>query len=140
MKDIDKLTREKYPANVEGTEAFNTANASILMKKTYRPLPSFLTIKDSEVEGLGLFATEEIYEDICLGATHVFDIRFENHLIRTPLGGFINHSNSPNCIIRQEEGTGSQEEGFPVRKYLHSLRNIKPGEELTVTYTTYKIN
>jgi len=140
MKDIDKLTREKYPANVEGTEAFNTTNASTVMKKTYRPLPGFLTIKDSEVEGLGLFTTEEIYEDICLGATHVFDIRFENHLIRTPLGGFINHSDSPNCIIRQEEGPGSQEEGFPVRKYLHSLRNIEPGEELTVTYTTYKVN
>jgi SET domain-containing protein len=110
------------------------------MTKTYRPLPSFLTIKDSEIEGLGLFATEEIYEDICLGTTHIFDIRFEDNLIRTPLGGFINHSDTPNCIIRrEEEGSSVMEKGFPIRNYLYSLRDIKPGEELTVTYTTYKV-
>ncbi len=110
------------------------------MTKTYRPLPCFLTIKDSEIEGLGLFATEEIYEDICLGATHVFDIRFEDNLVRTPLGGFVNHSDNPNCIImREEEGASVMEKGFPVRSYMYSLRNIKPGEELTVRYTTYKV-
>ena len=110
------------------------------MTKTYRPLPSFLTIKDSEIEGLGLFATEEIYEDICLGTTHIFDIRFEDNLIRTPLGGYINHSDNPNCIIiKEEEGASYLEKGFPIRSYLYSLRNIKPGEELTVKYTTYKV-
>jgi SET domain-containing protein len=107
---------------------------------SYRPLPTYVTIKESQIEGLGVFATEEIYEDICLGATHVYDIRFENSLIRTPLGGFINHSDTPNCIIRQEEeGSSYLEKGFPVRSYLYSLRNIQPGEELTVSYTTYKV-
>jgi len=110
------------------------------MSSTYRPLPQYLTIGLSEIEGLGVFATEEIYEDICLGATHVYDIRFENSLIRTPLGGFINHSDTPNCIIRkEEEGSSYLEKGFPVRSYLYSLRNIQPGEELTVSYTTYKV-
>lgn len=106
----------------------------------YRPLHEYLTIKESEIEGLGLYTTEEIYEDICLGATHVYDIRFEDSLIRTPLGGFINHSDNPNCIIRkEEEGSCYLEKGFPIRRYLYSLRAIQPGEELTVKYTTYKV-
>jgi SET domain-containing protein len=106
----------------------------------YRPLHEYLTIKKSKIEGLGLFATDEIYEDICLGTTHIYDLRFENNLIRTPLGGFINHSDNPNCIIKkEEEGSSYLEKGFPVRSYLYSLRNIQPGEELTVKYTTYKV-
>ena len=106
----------------------------------YKPLQKELTIKKSFIEGLGLFATDEIYEDICLGVTHVHDIRFEDSLIRTPLGGFINHSDNPNCIIKkEEEGSSYLEKGFPVRSYLYSLRTIQPGEELTVRYTTYKV-
>ena len=110
------------------------------MKNTYRPLPEYLTIKKSKIEGLGLYATDDIYEDLCLGVTHVYDLRFENNLVRTPLGGFINHSDNPNCIIRtEEEGSSIIEKGFPIRNYLYSLRDIKPGEELTVKYKTYKI-
>ena len=105
------------------------------MTKTYRPLPEFLTIKESEIEGLGLFATKEIYEDICLGITHVINHKFEDNMIRTPLGGFINHSKSPNCIIRHETGIGFNDNV----NVLYTLRDIKPGEELTVTYTTYKV-
>ena len=30
----------------------------------YKPLPDSLTIKDSKIEGLGLFATEDISENI----------------------------------------------------------------------------
>ncbi len=106
----------------------------------YRPLHEYLTIKESKIEGLGLFATDEIYEDICFGVTHVHDIRFEDSLIRTPLGGFINHSDNPNCIIKkEEEGSNTMEKGFPVIHLLTTLRNIQAGEELTVRYTTYKV-
>ena len=106
------------------------------MKKTYRPLPECLTIKESEIEGLGLFSTDEIKKDVCLGVTHVSDVRFDDSLIRTPLGGYINHSDSPNCILKKENKTTY---GFPLRNYLHTLRDINPGEEITVTYTTYKV-
>ena len=110
------------------------------MKKTYRPLPEYLTIKESNIEGLGLFATEEISKGLCVGETHVYDIRFEDNLIRTPLGGYVNHSDDPNCVIRREEEGGSfLEKGFPLRNYLYTLKEIKPGEELTVKYTTYKV-
>ena len=38
---------------------------------TYRPLPKNLTIKESNIEGLGLFATDFIEDGVTLGLTHV---------------------------------------------------------------------
>ena len=60
----------------------------------YKPLPDSLTIKSSDISGLGLFATEGIGQGTNLGTTH---IKIKDEIIRTPLGGFINHSNTPNC-------------------------------------------
>ena len=62
----------------------------------YRPLPNFVTIKKSPIEGLGLYATKDIKANSFIGLTHIQDNNFENGYIRTPLGGFYNHSNSPN--------------------------------------------
>ena len=64
----------------------------------YKPLPKSLTIKKSPIEGLGLYATANIKANSYIGLTHVKDKNFENGYIRTPLGGFYNHSNSPNVI------------------------------------------
>ena len=64
----------------------------------YRPLPDGLTIKNSSIEGLGLFATKEIKRNTFIGVTHVRDEQFENKYIRTPIGGFYNHSNNPTVI------------------------------------------
>ena len=63
----------------------------------YRPLPPYLTIDSSKINGLGLFAVEPIKKLINIGISHVADIHFTNGYIRTPLGGFINHSTTPNC-------------------------------------------
>ena len=57
----------------------------------YKPLPSVLTIKKSPIEGLGLYATENIKANCFIGLTHIKDNNFENGYIRTPLGGFYNH-------------------------------------------------
>ena len=93
----------------------------------YRPLPSYLTIKSSEIEGLGLFTTDDIDNKHVLGITHVYDIRFPDSFIRTPLGGFFNHSETPNCeVIRDGEYLK-----------LKAIRNIKAGEEITARYTLY---
>ena len=54
----------------------------------YRPLPDELTIKSSPIEGLGLFATQDIKANTFIGITHIRDEQFENKYIRTPLGGF----------------------------------------------------
>ena len=103
----------------------NPSGGSILIM--YKPLPEILTIKDSGIHGLGLFTLEDIEKNINLGITHVKDLRFENSYIRTPLGGFFNHSESPNCFV-YEEGDFL---------YLITLKNIQAGEELTAEYTLY---
>lgn len=93
----------------------------------YRPLPNYLTIKPSEIEGLGLFTTDDIDNKHVLGITHVYDVRFQDSFIRTPLGGFFNHSETPNCeIIRDGEFLK-----------LKAIRDIKAGEEITARYTLY---
>ena len=66
----------------------------------YTPLIKSLTIRESGIHGLGVFAVTDILENTELGLTHIEVIcpyigEFE--LIRTPLGGFYNHSNEPNC-------------------------------------------
>ena len=60
----------------------------------YNPLPESLTIKTSKVNGLGLFAEEDIAQGTNFGMTH---LKIGDMIFRTPLGGFINHSNTPNC-------------------------------------------
>jgi hypothetical protein len=93
----------------------------------YKPLPYYLTIKQSKIEGLGLFATDNIDNNFVIGITHVFDTRFENHYVRTPLGGFFNHSENPNCEVF--------EDGEFIK--LRTIREIKAGEEITAKYTFY---
>ena len=60
----------------------------------YNPLPKELTIKKSKIDGLGLFAIEDIPKETSLGMSHV---KVDGEYIRTPLGGFYNHSDDPNC-------------------------------------------
>ena len=63
---------------------------------TYKPLPKEVTIKKSNIDGLGLFATTKIKTKTILGITHISNQSYENGFIRTHLGGFINHSDNPN--------------------------------------------
>ena len=93
----------------------------------YRPLPIYLTVKSSSVEGLGLFATEPIKKSTNCGISHISDRFWENGYIRTPLGGFINHSNIPNCK-KSKEGRFL---------YIITLTDIKIGEEITLKYNMY---
>ena len=133
----------------------------------YRPLPKQLTIKNSSIEGLGLFATEDIKSNSFIGVTHVRDEQFENKYIRTPLGGFYNHSNEPTVmrmvsdslptlnfgdIIDPNANTKKLKDGKNDREnmfynlneksdakymFLVSIRDIKAGEELTANYNLY---
>ena len=97
----------------------------------YRPLPDVLTIGPSKVDGLGLLALDDIEEGTSLGVTHIYDERMEDNWTRTPLGGFINHSDNSNCVKMKDLLTNFY--------HLITSRDIKMGEELTVTYTLYKI-
>ena len=53
--------------------------------------------------------------------------------MRTPLGGFVNHSEEPNCTKDLE-----MEEWRQIY-HLRTLRPIKKGEELFLKYTFYKV-
>lgn len=98
-----------------------------LQKMKYKPLPENTTIKKSSIEGLGLFATEPIDKNKTLGVSHVKHKDYLNGYIRTPLGGFINHSEEPNCKLRE---VGHE-------MYLQTIQKIKAGEELTLKYQMY---
>ena len=90
----------------------------------YRPLPESLTIKPSSIDGLGLFATQTIPKNTDLGMIH---FSYGELIIRTPLGGFINHSDKPNCKKLDLEDEW----------HLKTMKEIKKDEELTLKYTLY---
>jgi SET domain-containing protein len=133
----------------------------------YRPLPQQLTIKNSAIEGLGLFATQDIKANSFIGVTHIRDEQFENKYIRTPLGGFYNHSNEPTVMRMVSDSLPTLKFGDPIdananakklkdgkndrenlfynlneksdAKYMFmvSVKDIKAGEELTANYNLY---
>ncbi len=133
----------------------------------YRPLPKELTIKNSAIEGLGLFATNNIKANTFIGITHIRDEQFENKYIRTPLGGFYNHSNNPTVMRMVSDSLPTLKFGDPIdpnanakklkdgkndrenlffnlneksdAKYMFlvTVKDIKVGEELTANYNLY---
>jgi SET domain-containing protein len=102
---------------------------------TYKPLPKSLAIKESPIHGYGLFAIEDIPLGTELGITHVFAPGFHTNYIRTPLGGFINHSDTPNCCKVMSYKNSALD-----YYTLQTAEDIKSGEELTLTYTIYGID
>ena len=133
----------------------------------YRPLPDGLTINNSPIEGLGLFATIDIKPNSFIGVTHIRDEQFENKYIRTPLGGFYNHSNEPtvmrmvsnvlptlkfgdpidtgakakkfneNDANRENMYYNLQEKSDAKYMFMVSIKEIKAGEELCANYNLY---
>ena len=89
---------------------------------SYKPLPYNLTIKESNIEGLGLFASMPIDKGTNLGISHIFT---EDQLLRTPLGGFYNHSEDPNCYSEISDGYA----------HLITLKDLERGDELTTFYS-----
>jgi len=102
--------------------------------ETYKPLPKTVAVRVSPIHGYGLFAIDNIPYGTNLGISHVLAVGFKNGYIRTPLGGFINHSDTPNCYKVQ-----SYKESVLTYYNLHTTRDIEKGEELTVTYTIYNL-
>ena len=98
-------------------------------KMSYRPLPDYLAIAPSSIEGAGLITLKEIKANHEFGITHIKDERFEDGYIRTPLGGFFNHSEDPNCEAYID--------GDFIK--LKSIKKIKQGEEITVKYWLYSL-
>ena len=107
-------------------------------KKEWRPLPDSITIKESKIEGLGVFATKDIPLDTDLGISHIYDNRFPNNYIRLPLGAFIYHHEMPNCkaiVSESHESIGNI-------KHIRIItdKDILSGEELTLNYIINKLD
>ena len=100
--------------------------------KPYNPLPEYLTIGPSNIHGAGILAKEDIPGEVVIGISHVYDPEFQHNFIRTPLGGFINHSDSPNCELVEED------EDYHYKK-LKTTKKIQATEELTLKYSLYDI-
>ena len=102
----------------------------------YKPLPDSLTIQQSGINGLGLFAKEGIAQGTNLGMSH---LKLGEKIFRTPLGGFINHANVAN-VVKVELRMTNEDVGGNYKKWnLITLKDIKKGEELTIRYTFYHV-
>ena len=86
------------------------------MSNNYKPLTDGLIIKESGIEGQGLFTTKELAVGCNLGISHY---RINDEYIRTPLGSQIR--------IRP---------GFDKWSIIVT-ENIPAGSEITLKYTMY---
>ena len=96
----------------------------------YKPLPEGLRIEKSKIQGYGLFTLLFLKQGINLGISH---FKIKDELIRTPLGGFVNHSDDPNC-----EKIKLNDKDY-IKYNLVTIKDIEGGEELTVKYTFYNV-
>ena len=119
-------------------------------KQTYKPLSDNLFIEESMIDGQGLFANNDIAEGTDLGISHIEiekDKMAPLEMLRTPLGGFINHEKTikekneegkeveisgPNC-----KRIRGRRDGCKIEYSLITRRDIKAGEELTLEYSMY---
>lgn len=93
---------------------------------TYTPLPDCVTIRKSNIQGLGLFCVQPIKKGQEIGMSHFY---WGETLCRTPLGGFYNHSDEPNIEKITKDS----------RFFIVAIRDIWPGEEITCKYTFYEV-
>jgi SET domain-containing protein len=101
----------------------------------YRPLPATVHIKDSPIDGQGLFAKADIPANTELGETHSFLTQnFDDETrtwerkewVRTALGAFVNHSNTPNARVDHFRNG--------VSCFLVIEKDVSAGDEITVKY------
>ena len=87
----------------------------------YKPLPDGLYVSNSDIAGQGLFTNRKLEVGTELGLSHKM---IDDNLIRTPLGGFINHSEEPNV---QKYQIGND-------YFIKVIKDINVGEEITLKY------
>ena len=105
----------------------------------FNPLPEELTLGESEIHDIGLFAKKDIKKGHDFGISH---IQLGKELYRTPLGGFINHSDNPNCTKSMFRITNANDISTKMDYKawrLFAIEDIESGDELTLTYTFYNI-
>lgn len=108
------------------TAHYNSVMEKIMIQN-YQPLPDYLTVSESDIHGLGLIAIKKIRSGTVIGRSHI--LQNDGEYLRTPIGGFGNHSEYPNC---------SKVEMEPGVWYIICRQDIQPDEEITWKYTLYK--
>ena len=136
----------------EHFEVIDANRAKDHEKKNYKPLSHDLFIEESMINGQGLFSSHDLPKGTDLGVSHIEfekDKMSAKELIRTPLGGFINHE----PIVKSENASGElvevsgpncekvkqRADGAKIEWRLVTRKDIKAGDELTLEYTFYKI-
>ena len=77
-----------------------------------------LVIKKSNIQGVGVFTEENIHSGKVIG------IVIESNFTVTPFGSKLNHSWSPNVVLKEHNG----------KYYAVTLTNIPSGKEITMDY------
>ena len=113
------------PGKADGPPNLGVA-CFIFTKPGYKALIDILNIKNSSVAGQGLYAKVNIPKDTILGVSHVI---MDDEIHRTPLGGFINHSDKPNCI-KFLDGN---------KYYIKTIKDIGSDSELFLKYSFYGV-
>ena len=105
----------------------------------YQALPECVEVKRSEGKGHGLYAAIDIAAGSYIGISHLALIPdqqkyIKRDYIRTPIGGFINHSEFPNCALVRHPRTEKPTE-LGIVTHMWAIKPIKKGTELTCFYT-----
>ena len=95
----------------------------------YKPLPKELRLGFSDIHDIGVFAKEFISKGTNLGMSHM---KIKDTIFRTPLGGFINHADEPNCERSQVRIKPHYD-----KWNITVIEDIDEGEELTLKYKLY---
>ena len=109
----------------------------MIEKTEWKPLPEFLTISESQIDGLGLFTLKDLDKGVDLGISHIYNSRFQDGHIRLSLGAFINHHEMPNCKAVVSETDSKLGNLKHIR--IITINKIKKGEELTIKYIINKL-
>ena len=109
----------------------------MIEKTEWKPLPEFLTISESQIDGLGLFTLKDLDKGVDLGISHIYNSKFQDGYIRLSLGAFINHHEMPNCkaIVSEIDS----ELGSLKHIRIITINKIKKREELTIKYIINKL-
>jgi len=104
---------------------------------SYRPLPPEVRLGFSDIHDIGLFAKKDIEKGHNFGMSH---LKIGERLIRTPLGGFLNHAEHANCFKTALRYTCEEDSKINYKVWnLVAIQDIKEGKELTVKYTFYEV-
>lgn len=117
---------------------------------SHETLPySMVDLVKTSDKGFSIVSKYDMAPGVCVGIGWYVNADAKKHLlnptsseidkIRTPLGGFINHSNTPNCEVKHEEvlryKTKTEKEAIHADHWLlYVSKPVLEGDELLVNY------